>query len=344
MRRGADSARRSETGFVSRCLLVATVLSLAIAGSAAATFPGKNGDISFNRFFEADETLKLFTTTKVGSPPRLVTDFGPGVSAILSDWSPDGRKLAIDSDRSGQAQIWILDPDGTDARRLTDAVAGAFDPAWTPDGRKLAIDADFGDGKGIFLLPARSKSGGFVTRDQARRVTLNTDGGFDTEPQVSPDGRWIVFTRFSAECTSDETYDQCTTRLFRVRTDGSYLRQLTRVALNASAPDYHPSGRWIAFDTHDNFVAPDVGHIVVMRPDGSDKRVILRGDDENFFNNPSFSPDGRQVSFARWAVGAADPAPRIWTARADGRHPRQLLDTPSGDNKPDWGSAPHRHH
>ncbi len=330
-------------GVLGRCLLAATLLSLTVAGSAAATFPGKNGNISFNRFVESDETLKLFTTTPFGTPPRLVTDFGEGVSALFSDWSPDGRKLAIDSDRSGQAQIWVINADGSRARRLTDVAAGAFDPAWTPDGRMLAIDTDFGDGPGIFLIPARTHDGAFVTRDQAQRVTLVTDGGFDSEPQVSPDGKWIVFTRFSAECGS-ETLEGCTTRLFRVRTNGSKLQQLTRVALNASAPDYHPSGRWIVFDTGDNQVAPNVGHIVVMRPNGSHKRIILRGDSDDFFNNPSFSPDGGQVSFTRFAADAADPAPRIWTARADGRHPRQLLDSPTGDNKPDWGPAPHGHH
>jgi Tol biopolymer transport system component len=325
-------------GFIGRCLLVATALSLTVAGSAAATFPGKNGKLSFNRFVEADETLKIFTTTPSGAEPRLVTDFKTGTSAVMSDWSPDGRKLAIDSDRSGRPQIWTIKPDGSKARRLTNAAGGAFDPSWTPDGRKLAIEADFGDEPGIFLIPARKRRGEFVTADQAERVTRATGGGFDSEPQVSPNGRWIVFTRFSVECTSDDTFEQCTTRIFRVRTDGSRLQRLTRPALNASAPDYHPSGRRIAFDTHDNSPAPNAGHIMVMRPNGSKKRVIVRGDDESFFNNPSFSPNGRKVSFARWGLSDPEPAPRIWTARANGDNPHQLLDSPTGDNKPDWGS------
>ena len=329
--------------FIGRCIFVATVLSLLGAGFAAATFPGKNGKISINLFVEDDETLKIFTTTPFGSPARLVTDFGEGVNSLFSDWSPDGEKLAIDTDRSGQPQIWVVNPDGSRARQLTDVAAGAFDPAWTPDGKTLAIDTDFGDGPGIFLIPARTRDGAFVTRDQAQRVTLVTEGGFDSEPQVSPNGRWIVFTRYSAECAG-ETPEACETRIFRVRTNGKKLQQLTGVALHASAPDYHPSGRWIAFDTGDNQTAPNVGHIVVMRPDGSGKRIIVRGDSDDFFNNPSFSPDGQKVAFTRFAADQEDSVPRIWTAKADGRNPRQLLDSPTGDNKADWGPAPHGHH
>ena len=84
----------------------------------------------------------------------------------------------------------------------------------------------------------------------------------------------------------------------------------------------------------------------MIHPDGSGERVILQGDDDDYFNNPSFSPDGRRVVFARWQADDPDAGSRIWVARADGRNPRQLLDSPTTDNKPDWGSDPddHDHH
>jgi TolB protein len=326
------------------CLLAATLASLTLAGSAAATFPGKNGKLSFHRFVEEGESVNIFTVTPGRSDVFNVTPFGPGVFAVFSDWSPDGERLAIDSDRTGQVQVYLIDPDGTDLRQLTDAANGAFDPAWAPDGRTLAIDSDFGEDPGIFLIPARTKHGELITTaSQARRVTRVTDGGYDSEPQFSRDGKWIVFTRFSVECTDDATFDNCTTRILRVRTNGSRLQQLTRPELNASAPDYHPSGRYITFDTHDNFVAPNVGHIMVMDDDGSDKRVILRGDADDHYGNPSFSPDGRAVAFTRF--NALEDAPsNIWVARADGRHARQVTSSPTFDNKVDWGPASRRRH
>ena len=53
-----------------------------------------------------------------------------------------------------------------------------------------------------------------------------------------------------------------------MRTTGRDLQPLTDTQLNASAPDFHPSGRWIAFDTHDSIApSPNVGHIVVANAD-----------------------------------------------------------------------------
>ena len=96
------------------------------------------------------------------------------------------------------------------------------DPAFSPDGRSLAVDACPDDTPGIFLIPAKSRTGAPLTAASAQRVTRVTDGGFDSEPQISPDGRWIVFTRYSVECTEDDDdRSDCQTRIFKVRTNGT---------------------------------------------------------------------------------------------------------------------------
>lgn len=324
-----------------RCLFLAAIVALLLAApSALATFPGDNGRISLHRVVGEgeDEGINAFTIRPDGTGLMELSPFEPGVYTLYSDWSPDGRQLAFDPFIDDRAQIWTINANGTGARQLTDATNGAFDPAWAPDGRTLAIEGDFGDDPGIFLIPARARHGTLITRAQARRVTRNTDG-FDSEPQVSPDGRWIAFTRYTA-CGEQG----CATQIFRVRANGGPPQPLTRPDLHASAPDWHPSGQWIAIDSHDNGVAPNLGHIIVMRPDGSGKRIIVRGDADDYFNNPSFSPDGRQMTFARWGADEEEPSSRIWVAGADGRGARQLLDSPTADNKPDWGSAPKRGH
>jgi TolB protein len=331
-----------------RQLLLAALISLTVAAPAAATFPGENGKISFNRFISDEPpTVDIFTVDPDGSNVFRVTPFGPGVVTEYSDFSPDGRTLAIQRNTAdAPPQVWLIDSDGTDPRPLTAFPDGAFDPAFSPDGRTIALDGLLDGAEGIQLIPARNRHGEPNTGAKARRVTTNTTGGFDSESQFSPDGKWIVFTRFSVECTDDATYEDCETRIFRVRTDGRHLQQLTAVELNASAPDFHPTGRRIAFDTADNFVAPNAGHIMTMRVDGSGKRIVIRGDGDSFYNNPSFSPDGLRVAFAHWPVepdgsfGDSD----IWTARLDGGGRRQVTDDPAFENKPDWGARPGRRH
>ena len=57
--------------------------------------------------------------------------------------SPDGRRIALASERSGRGrEIWVADLDGTGAVRITDAAGKLHGtPRWSPDGRWIAYDA-----------------------------------------------------------------------------------------------------------------------------------------------------------------------------------------------------------
>jgi Tol biopolymer transport system component len=98
-------------------------------------------------------------------------------------YSPDGSSIAFASSRSGQAEIWVANADGSGARQLTSlGVAGS--PRWSPDGKHIAFDAPARDQAEIYLINA---SGG-----QPRRVTAAR--GENTLPAWSGDGRWLYFT------------------------------------------------------------------------------------------------------------------------------------------------------
>jgi Tol biopolymer transport system component len=330
--------------FCGRTVLIAGLLSLTVAAPASATFAGRNGAISFNRFADRDPdfSLDLFSVNPDGGGLQQLTSFGVNTGSEFSDHSPDGRTIAFhhfDTTSEAPPQIWLIDADGKHPRQLTDFSDGVFDPAFSPDGRTLAIDSFVAPDPGIFLIPAKSRTGQPLTTASAQRVTRVTDGGFDSEPQISPDGRWIVFTRYSVECADDDPSD-CQTRIFKVRTNGKGLTQLTGTELNASAPDWHPTGIAIAFDTHDNTLAPSAGHIMVMLADGSHKQIIVRAGKDTFYNNPSFSPDGTRVSYTKWPLlpdGANSDSSEIWTAFVTGAGQRRVT-SGAFDNKPDWGA------
>jgi Tol biopolymer transport system component len=132
--------------------------------------------------------------------------------------------------------------------------------------------------------------------------------------------------------------EDCQTRIYKVRTNGTDLRLLVGPELNGSAPDWHPTGLAITFDSHDSFFAPNAGHIMVMLADGSHKHVIVRGDGKSHYGNPAFSPDGTRIAYTRWKLRPdGDPTEaNIWTAWVTGHQPRQITHG-ALDNKADWG-------
>lgn len=102
-------------------------------------------------------------------------------------WSPDGARIAFNSDREGTPQVYVLNSDGSNVRRLTD-VEGEY-PAWSPDGSKIAFMGQAGSsGAGpayeVFVMNA---DGSGVAR-------LTEAPGEDGWPAWSRDGTRIAFS------------------------------------------------------------------------------------------------------------------------------------------------------
>jgi Tol biopolymer transport system component len=103
-----------------------------------------------------------------------------------SDFSPDGRRIAFRSGRSGSAAIWVAEADGSQPRQLTSHQWGwQGSPNWSPDGRSIAFDAHDRDGHvHVWTIPAEGGA--------PRRVTI--EAGDQTAPTWSRDGKWIYFS------------------------------------------------------------------------------------------------------------------------------------------------------
>jgi serine/threonine protein kinase/Tol biopolymer transport system component len=102
-----------------------------------------------------------------------------------AQFSPDGKRLAFQSDRSGHMEIWVCDADGTHAQQLTAMGAGNNGtPRWSPDGQMIAFDSNVDGNYEIYVVSA---SGG-----KPRRLTV--DPSDDHVPSFAGDGRFVYFS------------------------------------------------------------------------------------------------------------------------------------------------------
>jgi Tol biopolymer transport system component len=124
------------------------------------------------------EALKAGSESAVKIAPSTRTEFDAEVS-------PDGQRLAFISRRSGNAEVWVCNADGSSPVQLT-SFGGPHvtTPRWSPDGLWIAFDARVKANGDIYVVGA---SGG-----QARRLT--TEPSEDGLPAWSRDGKWIYFS------------------------------------------------------------------------------------------------------------------------------------------------------
>ena len=162
-------------------------------------------------FVGEDGMMPVVSRPQPGRPPRLVyvrsyadyniwrvetsaagaTASSPPVVAISStrsdgmpQFSPDGRRVAFTSDRSGESEIWLADPDGSNAVQLTSMGALPGFPRWSPDGELIVFHSN-PEGQGeVYLIPA---AGG-------KPRNLTSHPGTDAFPSFSRDGKWIYFS------------------------------------------------------------------------------------------------------------------------------------------------------
>ena len=187
-------------------------------------------------------------------------------------WAPDGARLA-DDEGFGLA---FVSSDGL-ARpiQLSDAdVFPEFKAAWSPDGTKLVVSGADRVGSAVRL---------YVLDADGSDFHQLTPGPADTSPAWSPDGRTIAFTRFVNG--QDRPLSDLAGR------DGRAPRSSpTRATGSTFGPAWSPDGSELAFTDWD----AGLPRIALVRPDGSDERVLTTGPDDR---DPAWSPDGRFIVF-----------------------------------------------
>ena len=98
-------------------------------------------------------------------------------------YSPDGRRIAFLSTRSGVSNIWVCDADGSNPVQLTSVSSFAGTPRWSPDGRWLSFDSEEAGDWNVYTLNLVTGATCCITEDKAS----------DGLAAILPDGRTVAF-------------------------------------------------------------------------------------------------------------------------------------------------------
>jgi len=180
-------------------------------------------------------------------------------------------KIVFCSERDETKEIYIMDYDGHNQKRLTGNDQIDISPALSPDGRLIAYTSYLKNNPDLYLM---NRNGGNIK-------VLSSGEGLNATPSWSPDGQSILFT--SSRDKNAEIY--------LISADGKELKRLTRNRAIDTTPCWSPTGKEIAF-TSDRSGTPQ---IYTMDRDGANiTRLTYHG---SYNVSPAWSPDGQEIVY-----------------------------------------------
>jgi TolB protein len=323
--------------------LVVVAVGGITATDAYATFPGADGRIVFERN-DGNQT-DLFTVMPDGSGLSRVTRTRAWEEK--AEWSPDGRRLAFGASTpdGSRDEIETVAADGGDRRPLTRFGSISAAPSWSPAGQVAFFTLrDFpAPEDGAPPPPAE-----LYTTDGATATRLTHDKQIQTDPEWSPDGRTIAYTRWCAVKGQPGVFDL---GLSAMNPDGTGVRTL----LPCRAPRDIASLNWSPDDTrlvleiataHPSGRTPHTrqSDLAVVNADGSGLHRLTRTADLE--TNPVWSPDGAFIAFTSDRASRRRHQERngsdfeLYTMRTDGTDVRRLTRNHAPDLHPDWQRLP----
>ena len=170
-------------------------------------------------------------------------------------FSPDGRRVAFASLRSGAPELWVAARDGSGLQQLTALGAhGVLVGGWSPDGGAIAFEAAVAGNTDVYRVGA---DGGHLRR-------LTDEPSIDGVPSWSGDGRWIYFASTRAGASVDT---------WRIAPDGGQAIRLTHNG--GFEPRESPDGRYLFYLDRPPGGAPIEARLMRRPLAGGDEEVVL---------------------------------------------------------------------
>jgi len=206
----------------------------------------------------------------VASPRTVAVSAGGSAAVAFDVLCGSVTQIAFVDTAGGDAEIYVINSNGTGRTRLTLHPASDVEPAWSPDRGRLAFTSDRDGPAEIYVMNA----------DGSNPTRLTTGGG--AQAAWSPDGSKIAFVR--------------ELEIYVMNADGTNAVRLTTfgsLTTQTGFPAWSPDGNKIAFMRSG---CCGLGDIYVMNADGSGPTPLTG---EGLDAHPAWSPDGAKVAFSR---------------------------------------------
>ena len=251
-----------------------------------------------------------------------------GIIRVAFAGAPATAKIAFTSNRDGNSEIYIMNPDGSEQVNLTQHRASDTNPVWSPTGKHILFASDRRQGvKDLYLMDADGTN--------VRKVFQRLVGR--EHPTWSPDGKQFAYHRFKKFA------------VYVASSDGKEEAKLT----NGLWPAWSPDGSEIAFVADEGF-ALDAGGVLQARSlkiqiinlQTNTEEILLPG--EILMHAPAWSPNSTQIVFS-WinldAIPIADllagknpgDTAAIYVVNRDGRGLQRIVAADDGaTSEPIW--------
>ena len=227
--------------------------------------------------------------------------------------APQTSKIVFPLIDSGNSEIYLMNPDGTEQVRLTHNKAFDVSPMWSPTGEQILFTSDRDVVRDLYLMDADGKNVKRVFGKSADR----------RHPTWSPDGKQIAYTR----------REQGKSLIYIASIDG---KKEERVAIGA-VPAWSPDGTEIAFITG----AIERKQISLLNVSTHKQKVLFpKPVRPSWMTSPAWSPSGDKIAFTwlhKAPLGQFLDTETIYIINRDGTGLQQIIDNDTGrESSPAW--------
>ncbi|MBI5206784.1 MAG: PD40 domain-containing protein [Candidatus Firestonebacteria bacterium] len=203
-------------------------------------------------------------------------------------------------------EIFSMNEDGSELKRLTYNGENDYKPAWSHDNKRIAYHTLFNGNYEIFVMDS----------DGTNQLNLTNHGGYDFEPSWAPDG-----SRLSFSSDRDKNME-----IYIMNSDGSDPMNITNHPSRDFESNFSPGGEKIVFST-DRDVNLEIYEIDIGG--GTIKNLTKCKSDDH---EPGYSPDGSKIIF----TSNRDGNEEVYIMENDGSNAKNLTKNSSYDYNPTW--------